>query len=130
VVIYLIDFRSVNDVGTNFFKGAGIAKYYDSDITFSVLAGIEHAVSNIDIQRTGLLLDINAIYRLDHNFTLKGGVHSGFKPTSLSDVYVKNPYIARELVIDHDYTQNSVWSDQLSSAHRYPGIFGRADRDR
>jgi hypothetical protein len=102
----LIDFRSVNDVGTNFFKGAGIAKYYDSDITFNVLAGIEHAVSNVDIQRTGLLLDINAIYRLDHNFTLKGGVHSGFKPTSLSDVYVKNPYIARELVIDHDYTQN------------------------
>jgi len=102
----LIDVRSINDDATNFFKGAGIVKYFDTDITISILAGIEHAVSNIDIQRTGLLMDFNAIYRLNHYLTIKGGFYSGYKPVSLSEYHAINPYIARELIIDYDYIQN------------------------
>jgi hypothetical protein len=103
---FLVDFRSVKNSAVNFFKGAGIARYIGDEVTFSLLAGVEHTGTNTDIQRTGLLIDADVIYRLNHYLTIKGGFFGGFKPISLSNILIDNPYIADELVIDHDYTQN------------------------
>ena len=102
----LVDFRSVNDNSTNYFRGAGSAKYYSDKMTIDVLAGIEHAVTNIDIQRTALLLTASIVYRLNHLFTMKGIFRGGYEPTSLFGMQKVNPYISNDIIVDYDYRRD------------------------
>ena len=100
---FLVDFRSIKNETTNYFKGAGLAKYYSEKMTVEVLSGIEHALTNTDIRRTALLLDASIICRLDHIFTIKGSFRSGFDQTSLHGLHRMNPYISDNIIIDYDY---------------------------
>lgn len=95
----LLDLHTVRGNASNFIEAGGFAEYMLSDFNFSGTAAIQTANTSDGITFGGIKISSNVNYRLNHLFTLSGGLATGLENNSFREMLQHNPYLADSAVV-------------------------------
>lgn len=99
-----LDFGSIKGSGIMFLQAKVFASFLlGSDINIKILGGLQASESQAGITKGGLKAEGNIEYRLNHNFTLVGGLLSGLEKNSLFEYSNLNPYISTATQVEYPY---------------------------
>lgn len=98
-----LDLRSFRGKAVNFLQGDISLVYFNSDISLALKGGLQTAANSSEVNRSALLLEGIAEYRMNKDFTLRGAVSSGLSKNTFKELFNVNPYLSYNSKFDFAY---------------------------
>ena len=108
-----MDFHNVRGKGTHFLQANAFTSFLLGKFTFNVNAGVHGAGNSEGNERGGLLLSVDADYRLNELFTISGGALTGLNKNSFRQAAEMNPYINNNSLVDFEYNMPIIKTGML-----------------
>ena len=101
----MLDLHSVRGQGVNFSQANAMLYYFVDKFSLRFKGGYQLAQNFEEESRSGLLIDADMEFRLNHMITLKGGIYTGLKNNTFNQLLADNPYLYEKANIDFNNAQ-------------------------
>jgi len=108
-----VDFHNVRGNGSHFLQANAFSSFLYGKFTFNINAGIQGAGNSDGTERGGLLLSVDADYRLSELFTISGGALTGLNKNSFRQAAEMNPYVNNNSLVDFEYKMPMIKANLL-----------------
>lgn len=99
----LVDLQSKNDVGYPFYQMSALRSFGDTLLNVRAKFGLQYGQTTTAMQRTGVLVDVEATYQASEVFSFGAALRSGLHPVSYSALISQNPFISTQSQVDLPY---------------------------
>lgn len=120
-----VDLHNLRGGGSHFLQANAFTSFLYDKFTFNINAGVQGAGNSEGDERGGLLMSVDADYRLNELFTIRGGALTGLNKNSFRRAAEINPYVNNDSPVDFEYNMPIIKADLLYHPNvRYRMSFG------